>query len=100
MSLNVMLTLEEIVEQINKYKIQLENTVNAVQQIKGAIAACEHQMQLLVKKQNEHVLKQAAEGAAQNAIEEGKQPEDNLSEHQDGDCSREEAEPSSSDSLQ
>lgn len=100
MSLNVMLTLEEIVEQINKYKTQLANTVNAVEQIKGAIAACEHQMQLLVKKQNEHVLKQAAEGAVQNAIEEGKQPEDNLSEHQDGDCSRQEAEPSGSDCVE
>lgn len=75
MSLNVALELEDIVDQINKYKNQLENTVNAVQQIKGAIAACEHQMQLLVKKQNEHVLKKAAEGLLQNAIEEGKQPE-------------------------
>lgn len=75
MSLNVNLTLEEIVDQINKYKIQLENTINAVQQIKGAIAACEHQMQLLVNKQNKHVLKQA-EGVQQNAIEEGQQPEE------------------------
>lgn len=75
MSLNVALELEDIVDQINKYKNQLENTVNAVQQLKGAIAACEHQMQLLVQKQNEHVLKQAAEGAKQNAIEEGQQSE-------------------------
>jgi len=97
MSLNVMLSLEDIVEQLGKYKTQLVNTENAVQQIKGAIATCEHQMQLLVRKQNEHVLKQASEGAKQNAIEEGQQPEDNLSEHQDGESSRETTESSGSD---
>lgn len=71
MSLNVMLSLEDIVEQLGKYKTQLVNTENAVQQIKGAIATCEHQMQLLVRKQNEHVLKKASEE---------KQPEDNISD--------------------
>lgn len=60
MSLDVALTLEEIVEQLGKYKTQLANTENAAQQIKGAIATCEHQMQLLVRKQNEHALKNAA----------------------------------------
>lgn len=97
MSLDVTLTIEDIVEQLGKYKTQLVNTENAVQQIKGAIATCEHQMQLLVRKQNEHVLKQAAEGVQQNAIEEGKQPESDLIEHQDGDCSREATETSGSD---
>ena len=101
MSLDVTLTLEDIVEQLGKYKTQLSNTENAVQQIKGAIATCEHQMQLLVRKQNEHVLKQAAaEGVKQNAIEEGKQPEDNIIEHQDGDCSREATETSGSDCVE
>lgn len=96
MSLNVMLTLEDIVEQIGKYEKQLVDTTNAVQQIKGAIAACKHQMTLLVQKQNEHVLKQAAEGVQQDAIEEGKQPESDLSEHQNGDCSGETTETSGS----
>lgn len=99
MSLDVTLTLEDIVEQLGKYKTQLANTENAVQQIKGAIATCEHQMQLLVKKQNELVLKKA-EGDKQNAIEEGNKPEDNLSEHQDGDCSGEATEASSGDSVE
>lgn len=57
MSLDATLTLDDIVEHIGKYKTQLVNTENAVQQIKGAIATCEHQMQLLVKKQNEITLK-------------------------------------------
>lgn len=60
MSLDVILTLEDVVDQVNKYKKQLENAENAVQQIKGAIAACEHQMQLLVNKQNELALKNAS----------------------------------------
>lgn len=76
MSLDVTLTLEDIVEQLGKYKTQLVNTENAVQQIKGAIATCEHQMQLLVRKQNEIVLKQASEE---------KQPEDNISDCADQD---------------
>jgi hypothetical protein len=60
MSLDVALSLEDIVEQINKYEKQLADTTNAVQMIKGAIAACKHQMTLLVQKQNEHVAKNAA----------------------------------------
>lgn len=99
MSLNVMLTLEDIVEQVAKYEKQLEDTVNAVQQIKGAIAACKHQMTMLVRKQNEHVLKQA-EGDKQNAIEEGNKQQDNISEHQDRDSSGEAAEASGSDCVE
>lgn len=96
MSLDVTLTLEDVVEQLGKYEKQLSDTENAVQQIKGAIAACKHQMTLLVRKQNEHVLKQS-EGDKQNAIKEGQQPEDNISEHQDGESIREATESSDSD---
>lgn len=100
MSLDVTFTLEDLVEQLGKYKKQLVDTENAVQQIKGAIAACEHQMQLLVMKQNQYISNKAAQGAKENATEEGEQPENNLSEHQDGDCSRETAEASSSNCLE
>jgi hypothetical protein len=96
MSLDVMLTLEDIVEQINKYEKQLADTENAVQQIKGAIASCKHQMTLLVSKQNEYVLKQA-QGDKQDAIKEGQQPKDDSSEHQDRDSSREASETGGSD---
>lgn len=99
MSLDVSLSFEDIVEKINKYEKQLADTVNAVQQIKGAIAACKHQMTLLVQKQNQHVINKA-EGELQNAIKEGKQPEGDPSEHQDGDCSGQESEPSGGDSVQ
>lgn len=99
MSLDVALTLEDIVGQINKYEKQLADTENAVQQIKGAIASCKHQMTLLVQKQNQHVINKA-EGELKNAIEEGKQQEGDSSEHQDGDCSGEESEPSGGDSVQ
>ncbi len=39
------------------------------------------------------------EGDNNNAIEEGNQPENDSIEHQDGDCSGEETEPSSSDCV-
>lgn len=95
MSLNVNLMLEDIVEQINNYKKQLENTENAVQQIKGAIAACNHQMQLLVKKQNEYVIAQK-EGEKANAIEEGNESVCDPVEHKDGASNGENAEASGS----
>lgn len=69
MSLDVMLTLEDIIEQIKNYEKQLEATENAIQQIKGAIAACQHQMKFLVNKQNEHVVNNAQ-------VEQPKQPEE------------------------
>ena len=96
MSLNVTLSLEDIVEQLGKYRNQLVNAENAAQQIKGAIATCEHQMQWLVTKQNEHILQQA-KGEQKNAIEEGKQPEDDIIEHLERDCSGETTEASGSD---
>jgi hypothetical protein len=59
MSLDVTLTIEDIVEQIKNYEKQLVTTENAIQQIKGAIASCQHQMNFLVTKQNEHALNNA-----------------------------------------
>ena len=74
MSLDVTFTLEDIVEQLSKYEKQLVDTENAVQQIKGAIAACKHQMQWLAQKQTELVIKKA-EGEHNNAAKEGNKPE-------------------------
>jgi len=99
MSLDVTFTLEDIVEQLGKYEKQLVDTENAVQQIKGAIAACKHQMQWLAQKQTNLVQKKA-EGEKQNAVKEGIEPEGDSSEHQDGDSSGKESKPSSSDCLQ
>lgn len=99
MSLDVTFTLEDIVEQLNKYEKQLFDAENAVQQIKGAIAACKHQMQWLAQKQTELVIKKA-EGELNNAAQEGNEPEGDSSEHQDGDSSGKESKPSSSDCLQ
>lgn len=59
MSLDVTFTLEDIVEQLEKYEQQLFDAENAVQQIKGAIAACKHQMTRLAQMQTELVMKKA-----------------------------------------
>lgn len=79
MSLDVTFTLEDIVEQLGKYEQQLFDAENAVQQIKGAISACKHQMTRLAQMQNELVMKKAQ---SENQIDDCNSNEDQQQQEQ------------------
>ncbi len=90
-------TLTELNEQLSGYKNQLNQSHVLQQQIQGAITAIEHQVKLLIEKEIQAQIKLAGEQA--NATQERIEQENNTIEHQDGNSSREETEPSSSDCL-
>jgi|SRR6478736_4895474 len=94
-----MFTIERLTQQLNDYMKQHAETKLLVQQIAGAIQAVQHQITTLQKE-----AKEAAEAKRKededNAIKEGNEPEDNLSEHQDGESSGETPESSGSDCIE
>ncbi|HAT5918718.1 TPA: hypothetical protein JAG59_002024 [Legionella pneumophila] len=92
------LTLNDLANLLNEYQERLKQAQANVQQLIGSIGTVQNQINMLVQKQNESNLKEQQGG--HHAIEEGKQPESNSTEHQDGDCSGQESEASCGDCVQ
>lgn len=98
-AIDAVLSFEELASSLNENKKRLQDAKNAVLHLTGAINLLHIQMQECVEKHNKK-LQAKAEEEKNNATQEGKQPEDSISEHQDGDCSGEAPEASSCDSIE
>lgn len=85
------LNLEDLVKLLNEYKKRLNDLNIQIHQLTGAAGAIENQINMLLQRQREEL---------NNATQEGKQQGGDCIEHQEGNCSGEEAESSSSDSFE
>ncbi|HAT1964748.1 TPA: hypothetical protein I8Z55_000359 [Legionella pneumophila] len=92
------LTLNDLANLLNEYQERLKQAQANVQQLIGAIGTVQNQINMIVQKQNEDKLREPK--GEHHAIEEGKQPESDSTEYQDGDCSRQESEASCGDCVQ